>query len=162
MIVLIFLSVALLLIAFPSFYFTFGYNFFSWIFAVPLFLALHKKHLTKRLMYGFLFGAFFYSILVSWFIPYNFPGYVFFVLALMIQPMVFFALYQEKGRGVFFDSFYVSSAWVLSEYVRTIIMKGFTWGIGHSQGFNVYAIQIANLFGPYSISFVLIFCNYCL
>ncbi|MCK5581868.1 MAG: apolipoprotein N-acyltransferase [Candidatus Omnitrophica bacterium] len=155
------LSAVFLYLSFPNIFFLFGLWPCAWFFAVPLFYSLSGKSLKERIFIGTIFSFSFYPILVSWFIPYSFAGYLCFVLFLAIQPVLFCVLYpfavSEKVKLL-----YVPSLWVASEYVRGLLMAGFSWNLGHSQSFNIPVIQFADLFGGWGVSFVLIFVNFCL
>ena len=166
MISYLFLSIFLLYLSFPNFFNLFGFWPFAWIFAVPLFLALEGQPLGKRVLFGALFGLLFYAFLVEWLIAYNFIGYCLFVLALTIQPVIFAAFYGSMPRPkaglppTSVDILYIPALWVASEYIRTIVLSGFSWNLGHSQTFNPYVLQTANIFGSWGISFVIILVNY--
>ncbi len=54
----------------------------------------------------------------------------------------------------------VSSLWVLTEYLRGWLFSGFPWMLlGYSQYDNLALIQIAEYFGVYGVSFILVFVN---
>jgi apolipoprotein N-acyltransferase len=160
MIVYPFLSVLLLYLSFPNFFHSFGFWPLAWIFAIPLFFALEGQSLLRRLLVGVLFGFVFYAFLVQWLIAYSFIGYVVFVFVLALQPILFAIFYQTSGQRR--DVFYIAALWTATEYARTLFLHGFSWTLGHSQTFNLYPLQLANLFGSWAISFVLIAVNYAL
>lgn len=186
MVFLIFLSSLLLYLSFPNIFNRFGYSFFAWIFAIPLFFAFdgigkHEVFLTtenrsqviakrfsckyniiKRLRAGLVWGIVFYSFLVSWLIPYSPIGYILFVAILCIQPVLFALLYRKEHKYKILNIFYIPALWVASEYLRLILLKGFSWDIGHSQSFHTYIIQISNLIGSSGVSFIVVLVNYCL
>src|SRR3989338_1887415 len=153
-------SILLIYLAFPNYFNPYGFWPLALIFAVPLFFVLEGRSLPQRVLLGTLFGLIFYALLVQWLIPYSLLGYILFVLVLTIQPVLFAALYRSSGRLV--DILYIPALLVASEYLRTLLLGGFSWNLGHSQTFNIYGLQIANLFGSWGISFVLILINYCL
>lgn len=136
---------------------------FAGIFAVPLFSSFEKKNLTRRVALGFLFGLLANGLAVNWMIPYSFKGYVFLVLVLAIQPVLFAVLYPRRGfLNPLLKVIYVPAAWVVSEYVRALVMREESWNLAHTQTFHLPLLQLANLLGSYSISFVLIFVNMCI
>ncbi len=52
------------------------------------------------------------------------------------------------------------SLWVVLEYLRSHIFTGFPWELlGYSQFSNLTIVQIADLTGPYGISFIIMFFN---
>ena len=79
-----------------------------------------------------------------------------------VQPVLFFALGRPCFKNKILDVFYLPALWVASEYVRTFMLGGFSWNLGHSQVFNIYALQIADVFGSWGISFLIILFNYSL
>jgi len=159
---LTFLSAILLYLAYPNSIFSLGFPYVAWFFAVPLFIALEKQPLLQRLLSGFLFGIVFYGLLVHWVYPINPTGYFLFVLLLTIQPLLFSALFKTNFLNKTIGLIYVASLWVISEFLRTILMGGFTWTIGHTQAFFPFIIQTSSFTGGYGISFIIMLVNLCL
>lgn len=161
MILLLVSSIVLLYLSFPNHLNHFGFWPLAWVFAGPLFGALEGQTRLKRFLIGAGFGLVFYGLLVKWLIPYSLPGYILFVAVLMVQPILFCTFYEstldDKKKILF-----VPALWVATEYIRTILFGGFSWNLAHSQTFNIYGLQLANLTGSWGISFFLILVNYCL
>ncbi len=157
----ILLSVFFLYLSYPNIFNPFGYWVFAWIFAIPLYsLGNHSR--PVRWWYGLLFGIFLYPVLLQWFIPYSFLGYLFYVCALSIQPLIFFGFLRYQPRNSVGNLFYIPSAWVAAEYLRTMALQGFSWNIAGTQTFNLYTLQVVALLGSSGLSFLLVFVSGCL
>ncbi|MDD5440226.1 MAG: apolipoprotein N-acyltransferase, partial [Candidatus Omnitrophica bacterium] len=68
--------------------------------------------------------------------------------------------YRRRPAGLL----YVPALWVSSEYLRALLLDGFTWDPGYTQSFNLYTVQAAGIAGSYGITFLLIafaFSVYC-
>lgn len=156
----ILLSALLYYLSFPNVLTHSGFSFLAWAFAVPLFHVLENSNLSRRTLAGFLFGILANLSAVNWVIPYHFTGYLFLSLVLAVQGAVFGALYR---RGFSLSNIvYIPAAWVASEVLRRWLMLGESWDLGHTQTFDPYILQLANVSGSAGISFVLILVNYCL
>ncbi|MFA5088702.1 MAG: apolipoprotein N-acyltransferase [Candidatus Omnitrophota bacterium] len=156
------LSALILYLSLPNYFFHYGLGPLAWIFAVPLFFALEDKGPFQRMVRGWLFGLFFFGLALSWLATYNVLAYGAFVLLWSLQPLFFSFLYSPRDKHRAGDLFLIPALWATAEFTYSQILNGFSWTIGHSQAFNVPAIQIANLFGSYGISFFIIFFNYAL
>lgn len=165
-------SALLLYLSFPNFINSFGFWPLGWIFAIPLLVALEQKRLNERLKAGFIFGFISYALLLSWLFPLNVFGYLAMVVVFSIQPVAFGILYRtisfpEPTRlmrviGQIGNLFFVPALWVATEFLRSILLGGFSWTVGHSQSFFPVNIQLASVSGSYGISFVLILFSCCL
>ncbi|HQP11621.1 MAG: apolipoprotein N-acyltransferase [Candidatus Omnitrophica bacterium] len=162
MILFFILAVILNLSAFPSFLFSFGLWPSAWVCLIPLFFCLARSGAPcRRLLTGGLFGVCFYALLIQWFIPYSLPGYLFFVVMLSIQPLIFALFFSPPFSSRIFRLFYWPALWTGSEYVRQALLRGFSWNLGCSQAFNLYVLQWASLGGSFLLSFFLVLCNTC-
>ncbi len=160
---MLFLSVILGLLSFPNPLSLSGFWPAAWIFAVPLFFSLERPgSFSQRVVKGCFYGFGFYALLVNWFIPYSLKGYLFFVVLLSLQPVLFAAFFPPPLKNDIFKLVYWPALWVASEYVRQLFMRGFSWNLGYSQTFNINILQWAGMVGAYGISFFLILCNTCL
>jgi apolipoprotein N-acyltransferase len=133
----------------------------AWIALVPFFVSLDGQSLKKRIWLGVFYGIVSYGLLLQWLWPVHWAGTVLFVLAMAIQPVVFVLFYRTISHPLW-GCIYVPALWVASEWMRTVFLKGFCWGLGYSQSFEPALIQLASLTGPYGVSFVIVFVNYCL
>ena len=159
MIFLPILSAGLLLLAFPNAWLPLGLWPAAWIFFVPLAFCLDRQSWRTRLVYGGLFSLLFYGLLVSWFIPYHRLGYLVFVLALSVQGIGFAVLFPCAFSGSWPRVLYWPALWVVSEGARVVLMKGFAWGLGMSQSFNLPVLQIARVWGGAGIAFLVVLVN---
>ena len=147
--------------AFPNFLLKSGCWPLGWLALVFLFPVLENKNPIQRCVAGGLYGLVFYGLLVHWFISYSLIGFVFFVLALSLQPLLFGLGYGWRPAQPVRQVFYVAGLWVGSEYARTVLMSGFAWNLAHSQSFNPAMIQVSALTGSWGLSFILVACNFC-
>ena len=149
------LSAVLLILAYP----TFDLEFLAWIALIPLFFALAGKTAKKRFTIGYLFGVIFFSGILYWLVNVSIPGAISLVLVLSFFPAAFSLLYREP-RKVGIWVLFIPAAWVLTEYLRTHFLTGFPWALlGYSQSFNLPVIQIADITGPYGVSFLIVLVN---
>lgn len=153
-------SAILFYLAFPNFLTQQGYSFCAWIFAIPLFYSLEQQNLSRRILVGFLFGMLANLAAVNWMIPYHLGGYLFLSFVLAIQAVIFASLYRPLSVKP--PLWYVPAAWVVSEWIRKLIMMGESWDLAHSQAFHLPLLQIANVLGSSAVSFVLVLINYSL
>ncbi|MBL8014476.1 MAG: apolipoprotein N-acyltransferase, partial [Candidatus Omnitrophica bacterium] len=89
--------------------------------------------------------------------PVSISGTLLFVAALSIQPLVFLTFYRRENT--FLNLIYVSSLWVASEWLRTILLNGFCFSLGYSQSFLPQMAQLASLGGSYAVAFVIVMVN---
>lgn len=176
------LSGILYFLSFPKF----NFSFLIWICFLPLFYlfldikfnshTLSKKIQLKKVILYSLISAFVGNVgILYWIVPtFKFAGEnIFwgviscFLLSLycsiyfVIFSLYFYIFYNEKNRFIFLIS--SSIFWLLLEYIRSDFLSGFPWMLlGYSQYKNLKIIQIAEFFGVYGISFVIIFFNLCL
>ncbi len=158
---LTFLSSVLLYFSFPNFFSLFGFWPLAWVGLVPFFCSLDQQTLPDRFKIGLLFSCLFFALLVSWLFPLNFLGYLGFIIVLMSAPVLFAVLFVCPFQNKWMGLFYYPSLWVATEFLRTILLGGFSWTLGHSQAFQLNAIQIASVTGSYGISFFLVLFNTC-
>lgn len=150
-------SAILICLSFPNPWNIYGFWSLAWVALIPLLALLHCRSLKNRLFLGFLHGILTYSLLLQWLWPVHATGTMLFVLALTIQSVIFALLY--KSPTDFQRCLYAAAAWVSSEWIRTVILQGFYWGISYSQSFEPALIQTAAWTGSYGISFVIVLVN---
>ena len=147
--------------SFPNFWNLHGLWPLAWVALVPFFAILKGQSAKTRICIGVFYGIVSYGLLLQWLWPVHWAGTVLFVLAMAIGPVVFALLYRTVSHPLW-GCVYVPALWVASEWMRTIFLKGFCWSLGYSQSFEPALIQLASLAGPYGVSFVIVFVNYCL
>lgn len=156
-----FLSAACLYLSFPNIFNIHGFWPLAWFFAIPLFDILDGRNIREKCWIGFFSGVMTYGLLVQWLWPVHKVGTIFFILALCIQMIIFCSLFLSLARS-WLGLMYAPALWVASELIRTWVLQGFCWSIGYSQSFHPPLVQLAAWTGPYGISFLIIFVNYCL
>ncbi len=149
-----------------------------WISIVPFLIVLYRaKNEKESILYGFIFGIFFFGINLYWVTELS--QYVSFWAYLAWAVLIFgqsifivvfsFILYRfvisrrkeysRAWRKVFWI-FAPSVIWVSLEWIRSLGPYGVTGGgLGYSQAFFIPLIQIASVTGVYGISFLIVFFN---
>ena len=148
-------------LSFPNFINREGFWFLAYIFAIPFFFVLDDTKLFKRLVWSIVSAVISYSILVYWLFPISIKGALIFVLFMSLQ-LVLFSCFYNKIKNNILAFVCVPSVWVLSEYVRAAMFKGYGWGLSYSQSFNSYIVQCVDIFGSYGLSFFIIMINFLL
>jgi apolipoprotein N-acyltransferase len=162
------LSGLLLAASFPSL----GYSFLAWFALVPLLFALRDQTVRTGLWLSGSFGLVFFCGTVYWVTnSVHFYGHVpllpaslitlllCVILALFIVPFggALVHIRATHSRLLFLAA---PALWVTLEYARTHLFSGFPWALlGYSQYRSLPVIQIADLFGVYGISFLIVLVN---
>jgi apolipoprotein N-acyltransferase len=142
----------------------------SWFLLIPFFLAIENKSPWNAFWLGVLTGAIANSIGMYWLVGTlsrfgGFPHIVsfFFQLAISIYSGLLFAIfaYIVTKLGLFkkpgiLSALLIASVWASVEYLFPFL---FPYGIANSQADYLPLIQILDLFGMYSLSFLIIFVN---
>ena len=157
------LSGLLLTGAFPKI----GLDWLAWFALVPLLVAISNLSAKQCFRIGFITGLVHYLSLLYWVVPvmrtYGYlPLYLsvvilfLFAAALAFFPAVFSMTLAAIGITPLRCLITMPLLWVALEYIRTFIFTGFPWALlGHSQYLRHHLIQIADLFGAYSVSFLI-------
>jgi apolipoprotein N-acyltransferase len=96
------------------------------------------------------------------YLPYYLSIFILFLFAavLALFPAVFSMVLATIGRTPARFLITTPVLWVALEYIRTFIFTGFPWSLlGHSLYLRHNLIQIADLFGAYGVSFLIILSN---
>jgi apolipoprotein N-acyltransferase len=148
-----------------------GLDWLAWFALLPLFAAIANLPAKKSFRIGFIAGLVHYLSLLYWVVPVM-RTYGFLPIYLSIFILFLFAAVLALFLAVF--SMVIATIgctparfliitpllWVTLEYIRTYIFTGFPWSLlGHSQYLRLYLIQIADLFGAYGVSFLIILSN---
>lgn len=155
---LVILSAVLTNLAFPEIDF-FWIHFIS---LIPfLYVLINEKKLLHSVLYTVLFGIVFKGILLFWlkiFHPLSLPGILLgFLVYFSLLGLICYVLLQAFPR---FRFFIIPSAWLSIEYIRSIGFLGFPWGlVSHSQWNFLPFIQIADIFGMWIITFLVVLIN---
>ncbi|MEW5766634.1 MAG: hypothetical protein AB1797_03275 [bacterium] len=150
------LSGGLLVLSFPP------YDLWplAWIALVPVFIAIRaSKSLFKAAVGGGLAYLAFFSGLLHWIRIYHPLAIPFTLLALTLYGVGFGLILkcvENKHKGSFVAPF----VWVGIEYLRSLGVLGFPWGVlGYSQYKQLVVIQVADITGVWGISFLIVWVN---
>jgi apolipoprotein N-acyltransferase len=156
-IILVLISAILLILSFPHL----NLEFLAWIAFVPLFFTLQNKSKNKAFLLSYLSGIMFWFGIIYWLIHVTFLGSVLLVLYLALYFGIFgFIITRYSLLSTRYSIIFVSSAWVLLEYLRSHLFTGFGWALlGYSQYLNLPAIQIADSTGVWGVSFLVMMVN---
>ena len=136
--------------------------FFIWIAFLPLFYAVFNSSLGVSILYSAAAGIFYHILTFLW--VRRFHGLALPVLS-GIFGILFFALpliliklfYRRTGA---LSLIFVPALWVSFEYIRSIWVLRFPFGIlGYTQFSWLKVIQIADITGVWGLSFIIIFAN---
>lgn len=134
---------------------------FSWFAFVPLFLALQNKSLKQTFALFLVTGIIFWLATVYWLANVTIIGTILLILYLALYFAIFGLIIRPFTKNSNFSIlFLVPSAWVLLEYLRSHLLTGFPWALlGYSQYLNLPVIQIADIFGVWGVSFLVMLVN---
>jgi len=144
---------------------------FAWISFIPLIYCIYKNNFKYSLLYGFITGLTFSIISINWMFLFLLKNTrAFFDSFIVSNGMwLYLSIYFCVWAGVvnlikkiknIYAIFFMASSWVLLEYIRNYILSGFPINLlGYSQFKFLSIIQIADIFGVYGISFVIIIIN---
>jgi apolipoprotein N-acyltransferase len=161
------LSGLLLTGAFPKI----GLEWLAWFALVPLLAAIANLSARGSFRIGFITGLVHYLSLLYWVVPvmrtYGYlPLYLsvvilfLFAAVLAFFPAVFSMTLAAIGVTPLRCLITMPLLWVALEYIRTFIFTGFPWALlGYSQYLRHHLIQIADLFGTYGVSFLIVLAN---
>jgi apolipoprotein N-acyltransferase len=134
-------------------------GFLAWFGFVPLFLALENAPKGKRFLLAYLAGVLYWAGTIYWLVHVTLPGTIILVLYLAL----YFAFLGLAFPYLLSTDYYllsIPSAWVLLEYVRSYLFTGFPWALlGYSQYRILPIIQIADIFGAWGVSFLVMLVN---
>ena len=151
------LCAVLLILSFPKF----DIAFFAWFGFVPLFLALRNKSKVKAFFLAYLAGVIFWSGIIYWLVHVTLPGTIVLILYLALYFGIFGLIISTIDyRLSTIDPLFISSIWVILEYIRSHLFTGFPWALlGYSQYLNLPVIQISDITGAWGVSFLIIMVN---
>jgi len=153
------LSVLLFAASFPNLLFENGLPFLAWIMYVPLFVLLRGVNLGASVFWGALYGYAAYALFNYWLASFHpLAGMIVCGIYLVYNAALFFflklALVLFPKRAYLVQWF----IWMAYEYLRTKGFLGYSYGItGYSQWRMLPLIQIANIFGVWGVSALVIF-----
>jgi apolipoprotein N-acyltransferase len=149
------ISAILLALSFPKF----NLEFLAWLGFIPLFSALKDSSRLKAFLLSFSCGLIFWAITVYWLGYVTAAG----TIVLILYLALYFGVFGLIVRVIPFWGprlFLIPAMWVLLEYSRSRLLTGFPWALlGYSQYLNLPAIQIADIFGAWGVSFLVVMVN---
>lgn len=135
---------------------------FAWFGFVPLFICLKGKEPLGAFFLSYLWGMVFWGITIYWLIHVTLAGQILLILYLPLYSAAF-GLVIHRLLNINYGLltiFFIPSLWVLLEYLRAHLLSGFGWALlGYSQYLNLPVIQIADIFGSYGVSFLVMMVN---
>ncbi|MGQ9647808.1 MAG: apolipoprotein N-acyltransferase [Thermodesulfobacteriota bacterium] len=158
----------LLIFSFPNF----DLEFLAWFAFVPLLYAIHGKTRLHAFTLGFLTGLVSYLGILYWIIvAVHTYGNIPLILSGLILLLLVGYLSLFTGTFAFLTRMVSLSSgiqtilslpilWTALEYLRSFFLTGFPWAnLGYSQYLNLPFIQMAEVTGPYGLSFVILLVN---
>ncbi len=142
-------------------FFSSVFSFLAWFGFVPLFLVLENKSKVKRFLLAYFTGVLFWAGTVYWLAHVTFAGTIVLVLYLALYFGVF-GIFAFSPQPTTHPNpiFFLSCTWVLLEYLRSYLLTGFPWALlGYSQYRVLPVIQIADIFGAWGVSFLVMMVN---
>ncbi|MDR1108967.1 MAG: apolipoprotein N-acyltransferase, partial [Spirochaetaceae bacterium] len=145
--------------SFPNLLVIEGIPLFAWIAFIPLFWLLYQVSLGASVFWGALYGYAAYGLFNYWLSVFHplaglIVGLIYMVFFAALFPLLKAASLLFPRRG------YIVQAliWIAYEYLRTQGFLGYPYGItGYSQWTLLPVIQIADLFGVWGVSALVIF-----
>ena len=128
---------------------------------VPFMLALRGQGWLRGLLFGLLFGFLYQSYIMFWANFFGVPAYLFLAGYKTVLPGFFGLLCGalSRKRPELFPLAFVSG-FVALEYLQTFGPFGVTWGmLSHAWARYPLFLQCCSLFGPWTLSFLLLLVN---
>ncbi len=159
------LSSILLILSFPDF----NFEFLAWIGFVPLFFALENKKPLAAFFIAYFSGILFFLGTLYWLVHVTLPG----MIAVVLYLALYFGLFGifcsyclcsasrfQRPSKPYLLLIVIPAAWVTLELARSHFLTGFGWNLlGYSQSFTLPVIQIADITGPFGVSFLIMMIN---
>lgn len=161
------LSGVLLTGAFPNV----GLHWLAWFALIPLFCAVNEATPWQGFRIGFAAGAAHFLSLTYWVahtmhtyghLPWLLSIPILLLLSgyLALYPALFCLFLTRWCRRPAAAFFLAPPAWAALEYVRAFLLTGFPWELlGYSQFENLQLVQVADITGPYGLSFLIVLGN---
>jgi apolipoprotein N-acyltransferase len=153
------LSALLFAASFPNLLVEHGLPFLAWIAYVPIFLLLRRVNLGASVFWGALYGYTAYGLFNYWLTAFHpLAGMIVGCIYLVYNAALFFFLRLALilfPKRAFLVQWVI---WMAYEYLRTKGFLGYSYGItGYSQWRMIPLIQIANIFGVWGVSALVVF-----
>ncbi len=154
-------------IAFPNI----ELHWFIWIGIIPIFFVLNNSNLLSGFFLGFVYSFVHYFFLIFW-VTYTFTiyGNLSWIVAIGILSFLCFALAIFNAIAFFLTSWICRKPyvflyctpvfWVTFDYLKSFMFTGLPWEyLAYSQYTNLKLIQIADIFGIYGVTFLIVLVN---
>jgi len=156
---LLILGIVLFAIPQPTFLFTEGLPFLSYISFIPIFLLVRRVSWKTVWLYGLLYGVGAYCFFASWlagFHPMGIPVIsVLYGIQLMLVFVALKAAWLLCGKHAWIVQWIV---WCAHEYLKTQGFAGFSYGVtAYSHWQLITLIQCANVIGIWGLSAIITF-----
>ncbi len=144
----------------------------AWVALAPLLYSISEKPPRQSFKEGFVAGAVFYAISLSWVVivmrQYGGLGFIP-SLSLLLALSAYLALYVGAFALLYSNArayagqasiFLAPVFWAALELLRNYALSGFPWNLlGYSQHQNLPIIQIADITGVYGVSALIVMVN---
>ena len=145
-------------------------SFVAWFALIPLLKSIETASPWSAFRLGLVSGLIHYLTLIYWIIVvlgrYGNLNVFVALLALLLLSLylslylALFACLTTCLKDSRFSIILMACFWVAIEYLKGHLLTGFPWCLlGYTQYEQLYLIQISDLFGVYSISFLIVFAN---
>jgi apolipoprotein N-acyltransferase len=145
--------------SFPNLLFRDGLPFLAWVAFVPVFWLTRRVRIGTSILWGALYGYIAYGLFNYWLGNFHplagmIVGIIYSVYLAALFPLMTLSsrLFERRGYIVQF------LLWMGYEYLRTKGFLGYAYGIsGYTQWHQVPLIQIADIFGVWGVSALVVF-----
>ncbi|MDR0525101.1 MAG: apolipoprotein N-acyltransferase [Spirochaetaceae bacterium] len=147
--------------AFPNALAEKGLPFLAWIAYIPVFWVIRQASLGSTFLWGAFYGYTAYSLFNFWLSDFHpiaglIVGLVYLVYFMVLFPLLKLGVLLYPRRGYILQWLF----WMAFEYLRTQGFLGYAYGIiGYSQWQVIPIIQIADTFGVWGVSGLIMFPN---
>jgi len=162
---ILFLSVLLLSLSQPSFFFEDGCSFLAWFAYIPVFILSGRLSLKISILYGFAYGFLSAFSMFFWLSSFGIIAVFFVALIYAFYGSLLFLVlsFFEKKIPCKYSKilWIVRAATVLSmDFLRTKGVFAFSYGIiGYSQWKNPVLLSFSSFFGVWGVSFFILLVN---
>jgi apolipoprotein N-acyltransferase len=145
--------------SFPNLLFENGLSFLAWIAYIPVFWVIRRVGIKASVFWGALYGFAAYGLFNYWLTAFHpltgiFVGVVYLCYFAVLFPLLKLAILLFPRRGYLVQWV----LWIAYEYLRTLGFLGYPYGItGYSQWQVLPLIQIADIFGVWGVSALVVF-----
>lgn len=159
LVILVFISSFLFILANPNFIIKKGLGFLAWIYYLPVLVLISRVNLKQSWYYGFLYGIFSYGVYAYWLCNSYIAGYFLIVFYFSFLLALLFVLLKV------IDIYFPKEAWIVQcllicvyEYLRTLGFLGFSYGItAYTQWNYKIIIQICDIVGVFGLNTLIIY-----